>query len=117
MREGYAALDASITGKSRDHLARIVAKLLQSGAALDLKRWVRGVDLSADRVGFLVAHDLETALEIIKASDESSSSVPRDGQPTASIRPALRGSGSMRSSVSITLVKRYLTTSSDLLKA
>jgi hypothetical protein len=78
VREGYAALDAGVAGKSRDHLARIVAKLIQSGGALDLKRWVRGVDLTADRVGFLVGYDLETALEIIKASDETSSSVSQE---------------------------------------
>ena len=78
VREDLAALEASITGKSKDHLARIVSKLLQGGGALDLKRWVTGVDLTADRVGLIVAHDLETALEIIKASDESSSSVSQE---------------------------------------
>jgi tetratricopeptide (TPR) repeat protein len=76
VKDAYGALDKSITGKSRDHLARIVAKLLQGGGALDLKRWVAGIDLTADRVGVIVSHDLETALEIIKASDEGSSSVP-----------------------------------------
>jgi hypothetical protein len=56
----------------------VVSKLLTSGAALDLKRWVRGVDLTADRVGFLLSHDLETATQIIKASDQSTSSVATD---------------------------------------
>src|SRR5688500_1708503 len=69
-----SALEAGVTGQARDHLTRVVAKLLTSGAALDLKRWVRGVDLTADRVGFLLSHDLETATQIIKASDESTSS-------------------------------------------
>jgi hypothetical protein len=72
------ALEAGVTGQARDHLTRVVSKLLTSGAALDLKRWVRGVDLTADRVGFLLSHDLETATQIVKASDESSSSVPTD---------------------------------------
>jgi hypothetical protein len=73
--EAMHALDAGVTGQARDHLTRVVAKLLTSGAALDLKRWVRGVDLTADRVGFLLCHDLETATQIIKASDASTSSV------------------------------------------
>jgi hypothetical protein len=34
------------------------------------------VDLSADRAGFLVAHDLEVACEMIKASDEATAAVP-----------------------------------------
>jgi tetratricopeptide (TPR) repeat protein/tRNA A-37 threonylcarbamoyl transferase component Bud32 len=76
--EAMQALGAGVTGQARDHLTRVVAKLLTSGAALDLKRWVRGVDLTADRVGFLLSHDLETATQIIKASDESTSSVSTD---------------------------------------
>jgi tetratricopeptide (TPR) repeat protein len=76
VNDAFGALDRSLHGQSRDQLARIVSKLLQSGAALDLKRWVGGVDLTADRAGFLCAHDLETSVEIIKASDEASSAIP-----------------------------------------
>jgi tetratricopeptide (TPR) repeat protein len=76
--EAMQALEVGVTGQARDHLTRVVAKVLTSGAPLDLKRWVRGVDLTADRVGFLLSHDLETATQIIKASDESTSSVPTD---------------------------------------
>jgi tetratricopeptide (TPR) repeat protein len=76
VNEASAALERGLPGQARDHLARIVSKLLQSGGALDLKRWVAGVDLTADRAGLVVAHDLETATEIIKASDEGSSAVP-----------------------------------------
>ncbi len=78
VRDALAALEAGIQGQARDHLARIVAQLVQSGGALDLKRWVNGVDLTADRVGLLVAHDLETAVEIVRASDDSASAVPRE---------------------------------------
>lgn len=72
--EATQALEAGVMGPARDQLTRVVAKLLTSGAALDLKRWVRGVDLTADRVGFLLSHDLETATQIVKASDPGSSS-------------------------------------------
>jgi hypothetical protein len=78
VNEACKALDTGLQGQARDHLTRVVAKLLTSGAALDLKRWVAGVDLTADRAGFLLAHDLETATQVIKASDESSSAVPID---------------------------------------
>jgi len=34
--------------------------------------------LTADRAGFVLAHDLETAAQVIKASDENSSAVSLD---------------------------------------
>lgn len=77
VREAMAALDTALRGASRDELARIVSTLLRDGAALDLKKWVTAVDLSADRAGLVLAHDLDTAAQIIKASDESSSAIPR----------------------------------------
>jgi tetratricopeptide (TPR) repeat protein len=73
--EAMQALDSGIQGPARDQLTRVVAKLLQSGTALDLKRWVGGLDLTADRVGFLLAHDLETAVAVVRASDEAASAV------------------------------------------
>jgi tetratricopeptide (TPR) repeat protein len=76
--EAMQALDAGIQGQARDQLTRVVAKLLQSGTALDLKRWVAGVDLTADRAGFLLAHDLETAVAVIRATDEGSSALSPD---------------------------------------
>ena len=78
VNEAYLALEAGLVGQSRDQLTRVVAKLLTSGTALDLKRWVAAVDLTADRAGFVLAHDLETAAQVIKASDESTSLVPHD---------------------------------------
>ncbi len=76
VRESMSALDSALRGNSRDDLARIVSTLLRDGAALDLRKWVMAVDYSADRAGFVLAHDLDTAAQIIKASDESSSAVP-----------------------------------------
>ena len=43
--------------------------------SLLIVRWVAGVDMSADRAGFLLCHDLEVACEMIKASDESTAAV------------------------------------------
>jgi tetratricopeptide (TPR) repeat protein len=73
--EAMAALERHLSPQLRDHLSRVVSKLIQTGAALDLKRWVLGVDLTADRIGFVLSHDLETSIEIIRASDESSSAL------------------------------------------
>jgi len=78
VNEAYLALEAGLVGQTRDQLTRVVAKLLTSGTALDLKRWVAAVDLTADRAGFVLAHDLETAAQVVKASDESTGAVSLD---------------------------------------
>lgn len=75
VRDNLAVLEPTIVGAARDQLASAVTKLLQAGA-IDLKRWVAGIDLTADRAGFLVANDLELAQEMIKASDEASAALP-----------------------------------------
>ncbi len=74
VKENLAVLEPTIVGPSRDLLASVVTKLLQAGA-IDLKKWVAAVDLTADRAGFIVANDLELAIEMIKAADEASSAV------------------------------------------
>ena len=75
--EAYRALDANVRGAARDELTRVVSKLLQAGAPLDLKKWQGAVDLTADRLGLLLAHDLETAVAIVDASDEAAAAVPK----------------------------------------
>ncbi len=74
--EAHHSLEANLRAASRDELTRVVSTLLREGTALDLKRWVAGVDQTADRVGFFIAHDLDTAAQVIRASDENATSVP-----------------------------------------
>jgi tetratricopeptide (TPR) repeat protein len=78
VNDAMAALGAGIQGQARDQLTRVVAKLIQSGTSLDLKRWVGAIDLTADRAGFLLCHDLETAVEVIRASDPDASVLSRE---------------------------------------
>jgi hypothetical protein len=68
--ENQALIEQILTGGVRDTLQSLVTKLLNAGA-IDLKKWTNGVDLSADRIGLLLAHDLEVALEMIRALDDS----------------------------------------------
>jgi hypothetical protein len=75
VQEALVALDRVVTGPPRDHLARVVSKLVAESSALDLKKWAAGVDLSADRAGLLMSDDLATAVEVIRAADPASSSV------------------------------------------
>jgi hypothetical protein len=75
VKENSQVIRPVVEGPAREQLASLVTKLLQGGS-IDLKRWVAGIDLTADRAGFLVAHDLETACEMVKASEEASAAVP-----------------------------------------
>jgi hypothetical protein len=70
--EALKALNREITGQLRDHLGSIVAKLLQQGAQLDLKKWMMDIDRTADRTGFILCHDLQTSVELIRAVDDPS---------------------------------------------
>jgi hypothetical protein len=74
VKDNMAVIEPTIVGPARELLASAVTKLLQAGA-IDLKKWVAGVDLTADRAGFLIANDLELAQEMIKAADDASSAV------------------------------------------
>lgn len=76
VNENLASLKQFLPADAKDHLASLVSRLLQSGTALDLKKWVAAVDLTADRAGFVVCHDLLTATQVIQASDETQAGVP-----------------------------------------
>jgi hypothetical protein len=76
VKENLSVLEPTIVGTAREKLASVVTKLLQAGA-IDLKKWVAAIDLSADRAGFVIANDLELANEMIKAADDASSAVPQ----------------------------------------
>lgn len=73
--DSVGTLHTLLSPHVKDDLARVVSKLLQSSRSLDLKRWVAAVDYTADRLGFVLAHDLETAVEVIRSSEDAQSSV------------------------------------------
>ncbi len=74
--EALVAMNRDFQGAQREQLASLVSKLLQAGGALDLKRWVASIDYTADRAGFLLAHDLQVTAEAVRMSDEGTASVP-----------------------------------------
>lgn len=71
--EALAAMNQDFQGQQRDILASLVSKLLQAGGALDLKRWVASIDYTADRAGFLVAHDLQVTTETMRTHEDGAS--------------------------------------------
>jgi tetratricopeptide (TPR) repeat protein len=71
--ESMQFMQQDFQGVQREILASMVSKLLQSGGAVDLKKWVAAIDLTADRAGFVLAHDLSTAAEVMRATEDASS--------------------------------------------
>jgi tetratricopeptide (TPR) repeat protein len=77
VHEATAAIERYLTPASRERLVEIVSRLLQSSPAIDLKDWMTGVDLTADRIGLVVANDLKSVTDIIKTVDDPNAP-PRD---------------------------------------
>ena len=73
VNEALHAISQDFVGAEKDKLASAVSKLLQAGGALDLKKWVAAIDLTADRVGFLLAHDLQLTTEVLRSTEEATS--------------------------------------------
>ena len=71
--EALTYMQRDFQGVQREILASLVSKLLQSGGAIDLKKWVAAIDLTADRAGLVLAHDLAVARDVIGATDDASS--------------------------------------------
>ena len=64
-------LGARLSSEQKSKLEEIVARLEERGGRLDLLAWIRGVELTAARVGLLLAGDLRTASRIMKDEERS----------------------------------------------
>jgi tetratricopeptide (TPR) repeat protein len=78
VNQAMEPMTADFQGVQRELLASQVSKLLQSGTTLDLKKWVSSIDLTADRAGFLLSHDLQIATDVIRATDDGASVPAQD---------------------------------------
>jgi len=63
----YMAILERMSGRSLEHLAAVVHQLMQSGGDLNTNKWVKAVDFTATRAGFLMCSDLEVAGRLIQA--------------------------------------------------
>lgn len=77
VEEHTRAIQQHLAGPQKEVLRSHVNKLLASAPELDLKRWTAAVDLTADRVGLLLANDLEAATAIVRASPDDAAAVPQ----------------------------------------
>ena len=76
VNENLAAIRAHLPGPALEQLSSLVTRLLASESSLDLKRWTLGLDLTADRAGFVLSNDLSVALAVIKATPEDEAPIP-----------------------------------------
>ncbi len=75
VNEHQSAFKQHLTGPQQDTLRSHVNRLLSAAPELDLKKWTAAVDLTADRVGFVLANDLEIATALVRASPDEASAV------------------------------------------
>jgi tetratricopeptide (TPR) repeat protein len=77
VKECSEAIRTHLGGPHRDALRSMTQKLLEAAPELDMKGWMAGVDLSADRVGFVLSNDLKVSNAVIEASPEEASVLSR----------------------------------------
>jgi tetratricopeptide (TPR) repeat protein len=77
VKESLEAVRSQLTGPQRDTLRSLTQKLIEAAPELDMKRWMAGVDLSADRLGLLLGNDLKVSNAVVEASPEEVSIVTK----------------------------------------
>ncbi|MBK8170941.1 MAG: protein kinase [Sandaracinaceae bacterium] len=75
VEEHLAAFKKHMSPQQIEGLKSHVHKLLAAAPELNLKRWVAAVDMTADRVGFILSNDLEIASAVVKASPEDAAAI------------------------------------------
>jgi hypothetical protein len=73
VERNHRALVSMLHGPTQQTLTSLVEKLLQEQPELDMKRWAMAVDITADRVGFVLANSLDAAVAVVRASPADSS--------------------------------------------
>jgi tetratricopeptide (TPR) repeat protein len=64
-------LSSRLAPEKKDELRDIVARLDARGGKLDLLAWIRGVELTAQRAGLILAGDLRTAMRIVREEERT----------------------------------------------
>lgn len=77
VKEHVAAIRQHLQGPHIDQLRSLTQKLLEAAPELDMKGWMAGVDLSADRAGLVLCNDLKVANAVVEASPEEAASIAR----------------------------------------
>jgi golgin subfamily B member 1 len=76
LAQNVAVLRQSLSAMEAENLGKVVKRFIKSGEQADVKKWVRGLELTACRAGFLLANDLETAAKMIQAETGGVDDIP-----------------------------------------
>jgi tetratricopeptide (TPR) repeat protein len=68
-----AVLAQTLQRPQEQALQSLIERLLREHPEVDTKRWALGVDLTADRLGFVLANSLDAAVAVVRASPADSS--------------------------------------------
>ncbi len=101
--DAMTAMRTDFQGADKERLASLVSKLLQSGGALDLKKWVAAIDFTADRTGFVLANDLELATEVMRATEDAASMPAKERMKEIVLFSASEEYFGLRSKLQITI--------------
>jgi hypothetical protein len=70
------ALRGNMAAMEGEQLSAVVKKFIKSGENVDIKKWIRAVELTACRAGFLLANDLEVAARMIQTETGGVDEIP-----------------------------------------
>jgi tetratricopeptide (TPR) repeat protein len=66
-----AGLSKLLKGDEREELSRAARQFEEGGGRADLAAWIRGVELTATRVGFVLSGDLAVAMRVLRRESRS----------------------------------------------
>ncbi|MCK9462146.1 MAG: tetratricopeptide repeat protein [Proteobacteria bacterium] len=69
-------LRQNLSTMEAENLGKVVRRFIKSGEQADIKKWVRSLELTACRAGYLLANDLETAAKMIQAETGGVDDIP-----------------------------------------
>src|SRR5690606_752623 len=67
VERNHQALLRGLHVAAQQSLTSLVEQLLREEPELDMKRWAMGVDMTADRVGFVLSNSLDAATAVVRA--------------------------------------------------
>jgi tetratricopeptide (TPR) repeat protein len=68
VEQHQTALAQTLQRPQEQALQSLIERLLREHPEVDTKRWALGVDLTADRLGFVLANSLDAAVAVVRAS-------------------------------------------------
>jgi tetratricopeptide (TPR) repeat protein len=76
VNETVKAIAPQLHPQQREQLAAVVTKFLSKGGQIDLNKWLLGVELTANRVGFIICNDLQCAATAVSTEPATMGGLP-----------------------------------------